>query len=100
MESPVEHDPQHELRTQLDRLEGLLRPRRTGSGNATINIQAGGVGLWIAVTCCAVMFALCIAMVVVGGIAYSSQQQRMDRMQDYLNAIYMMAPSLKPKEKS
>jgi hypothetical protein len=97
-ESPAEINLQDELRYELDRLEKLLPPRRQSSGNATINVHAGGVGMWISTTCCAVMFALGIAMAVIGGIAYTSTQQRLDRMQDYINAIYMMAPNLKPKE--
>ena len=93
-----------ELRDQLDRLEtmgtdwlkSLKRPGN--SSNATIHINAGGIGMWVAVTCCAVMFVLGVSMAVLGGMAYTSTQQRLDRMQDYLNAIYMQAPQLKPKE--
>lgn len=93
-----------ELRAQLDRLETmgtdwLKTLKRPGnSSNATIQVNAGGIGMWVAVTCCAVMFVLGIAMAVLGGLAYTSTQQRLDRMQDYLNAIYMQAPQLKPKE--
>lgn len=93
-----------ELRAQLDRLETmgmdwLKTLRRPGnSSNATIQVNAGGIGMWVAVTCCAVMFVLGVSMAVLGGLAYTSTQQRLDRMQDYLNAIYMQAPQLKPKE--
>lgn len=89
-----------ELSKHLDRLEGALRrlSTNTGGNTATISVQAGGIGLWICVTCCAVMFALTVAIVVVGGIAYTSTQQRLDRMQDYISSIYQIAPQLKPKE--
>lgn len=95
-----------QLRDQLDRLESmgtewlsnLKRP--TQSGNAVIHVNAGGIGMWVAVTCCAVMFVVGLSMAVLGGLAYTSTQQRMDRMQDYLNAIYMQAPQLKPKDKT
>lgn len=93
-----------DLRDQLDRLETmgtdwLKSLKRSGnSSNATIHVNAGGIGMWVAVTCCAVMFVLGVSMAVLGGMAYTSTQQRLDRMQDYLNAIYMQAPQLKPKE--
>jgi hypothetical protein len=87
------------LARAVDKLGEVSKKLQAGSGGseAHINIQAGGVGLWIAATCCAVMFALTIAMAVIGGIAYTSTQQRLDRMQDYLNVIYQAAPQLKTK---
>lgn len=87
-------------------VEQLGRMQRTApASQATITVNAGGLGLWIAVTCCAVM----LAVGVVGCVAVSSavqgqnrriekQDEALSRMQDYLNAIYVQAPSLRPKE--
>lgn len=76
------------------------KPTLPGTTNtAEVKINAGGVGLWLATTCCVVTFILFITMSVVGCVAYIHQENKMSRMQDYLNAIYMMAPQLKPKEK-
>ena len=63
-------------------------------GNATITVNAGGIGVWVSVTCCLVMLSLGI----MGGFLYVNQSRKVDQMQDYLNAIYMQAPYLKPKE--
>lgn len=96
-------DAEAELIRQMDRLESLGKKwlgsfDRAQSGNATIEIHAGGIGMWISATCCAVMFVVGMAMAIIGGMAYTSTQQRLDRMQDYLNAIYTQAPQLKPKD--
>lgn len=100
---PLQDEKQAELLKHIDRLESLGQEwlgsfGRTQSGNAIIQVHAGSIGVWIAMTCCITMFVIGIAMAVLGGLAYTSTQQRLDRMQDYLNAIYMQAPQLKPKE--
>jgi hypothetical protein len=76
------------LQQSSDRLYGL-------GSNANITVNSGGVGLWLAVTCCVVMLALSIGM----GAGVVILFQKYDRMQDHLSAIYMMAPQLKPKDK-
>lgn len=76
-------------------LESSKVPPQNSMGNATIMINAGGVGVWIATTCCIVMLALGI----MGGFLYVNESRKVDQMQDYLNAIYMQAPYLKPKDK-
>jgi hypothetical protein len=92
---------ENELREQLDRLEGLGNTwlkglsRNDRSSNAIITINAGGIGIWI-VSCFAAFMTGCtifMAVTVVG------QQHQIDRMNDYLNAIYQIAPNLKPKDK-
>lgn len=67
------------------------------SGNrntARIDINAGGTGVWIATTACCVMVAITLFM----GLWLVEMSRKVDRMQDHLNAIYMMAPSLKPEK--
>ena len=64
------------------------------ANNAVININAGGVGIWIATTSCVVMLALNIVLLV----TLTGHDRKIERMQDHLNAIYMMAPQLKPEE--
>jgi hypothetical protein len=71
---------------------------RAQVGNATILVQAGGVLVMV------LMFAASFVLGVALDTAYSLHanlhqlEQRQDRQDDYLNAIYMMAPQLKPKE--
>lgn len=67
----------------------------SGSRNtARIDINAGGTGVWIATTACCVMVAITLFM----GLWLVEMSRKVDRMQDHLNAIYMMAPSLKSEE--
>lgn len=77
----------------------------SGVGTATISVNAGGVGVWVASTACAVM----LGITVLGGLWASREFARMDQQmveareeirttQNYLNAIYAQAPQLKPKE--
>lgn len=93
-----------ELSEDLERFERAAMEiskaiERKDSGNsATISVNADGVGVWISATACGVMFALFVAAAVVGSVAYTNMQTRLDRMQDYINVIYQVAPQLKPKE--
>lgn len=68
----------------------------TGTGNAigssTVTVNAGGIGTAMALIASALMLGLNIALVV----TYNDQNRRIDRMQDYLNAIHAQAPWLKP----
>ncbi len=64
---------------------------RNSSGNATITVNAGGVGLWIAVTCCVVMLAALIP----GALAlYWVAMDSRDRGHQ-MNALYMSVPGLR-----
>lgn len=85
-------------------LAGLLRALR-GTNTTTVQINAGGVGVWLCTTALAVVCALSIVMVVVS----RQEAQRRDddirelrtdikALNDYLAAIYMQAPHLKPKD--
>lgn len=83
----------------------LLMPYARNDSNATITIHAGGVGVWIAAACCAVMLAAGL----IAAFWVSREFTRLDRendarreeamrMQSYLSAIYVRAPELKPKD--
>lgn len=81
-------------------------PGMNGGSNANINVQGlGGVGLWTAVTCAVLSTVLCIGMLILGCAVYLAQESKISELnskvskgQDYLNAIYAVAPQLKPKE--
>ena len=67
----------------------------SNSGNqSTITLNAGGVGVWIAVSACAVMLAINVALAVM----LVNHDRKIDDMEHYINAIYQAAPQLKPKE--
>lgn len=70
----------NDLQGELDRLERLLietialanPPVKTG--NSTVTINAGGAGVWIASTCCAVM----LTALLVGAFWVSREFNRID----------------------
>ncbi|GAA0696446.1 hypothetical protein ISN75_06900 [Dyella marensis] len=74
-------------------------------GTANVNINAGGVAVWIAVTCCVAMLAATMVGAVWLGREFGAmesanhqQDKRISDLNDYLSAIYMQAPQLRPKE--
>lgn len=80
----------------LDRFsEKADRLLNTGNMNtAKIEVNAGGVGVWVAASSCAVMLVLNIALL----FMLAGHDRKIERLQDYLQAIYAQAPHLKPKE--
>jgi len=88
----------NDLERTLDRLDKVLPHLSSNNtvGTSTINVNAGGIGVWLAVTCTAVATTLCMVMV----LMYVDTNRKYDRMQDLLSVIYQQAPWLKepPKE--
>lgn len=90
---------QGELVRQLDRLEKLVSAARevqapSSVGNAQIVVSAGGVGVWL----CALMASVCFVTTIVMAILYVDHSRRIDDLGHYLQAIYQVAPELKPQE--
>lgn len=69
----------------------LLLPHRNES-SSIITVNAGGIGVWVATTACLVMLAINLVLVAI----VMDQSRKVDDLGDYLNAIYMQAPYLKP----
>lgn len=99
----IEHDA-HEIK------EAVRRMATNHSGNQIVQpvtIQAGGIGVWIAATCCFVMLGL----IVLGALWMSreltridqraaEQEVKIDRANTFLSAIWANAPELEKKVKS
>ncbi len=92
----------NELERTLDRLDKVL-PHLGGNnavGTSTITVNAGGVGIWVCATAC----LICLVVVVVGAAAFGFQiadhSRKLDRLDEYLSAIYMAAPHLKQEDSS
>jgi hypothetical protein len=89
------------LLDRIDRKLGSPATNENASASA-ITVNAGGMGGWIAAwisgLCCAAMLAGGIVFVLNTTQTLAQQRDQISRMQDYLNAIYTAAPSLKPKE--
>lgn len=77
------------LREQIDRL-----PQNSSASN--INVHLGGShGVWVCVTLCALCLLSCLfTLYVVSEIKQNDRDQG-----NQLNAIYMVAPHLKPEKK-
>jgi hypothetical protein len=85
-------------------LAGLLKALR-GTNTTTVQINAGGVGVWLCTTALAVVCALSVVFVVVSRQEAQRRDMEMTEMRrdvqtlrDYLAAIYASAPHLKPEE--
>lgn len=99
---------ENEMRAQLDRLEEMLpnvlksidKPGIASNSvsNSNFYVQAGGVMAMI------LLFAAAFVLGIALDTSFSlhsdmkAMQQRQDRQDDYLQAIYQIAPNFKPKE--
>lgn len=78
----------------MERLIDAMRKQADNSSNSTITFNAGGVGVWLAASACAVMLGVNMVLIVI----LADHSRKIDDMGHYLNSIYMMAPQLKPKD--
>lgn len=78
-----------------ERLAQALSNTGNSGNQSTITLNAGGLGVWLAVSACGVMMAvnICLAVLLV------NHDRKIDDIGHYVQAIYMIAPQLKPKEK-
>lgn len=76
-----------------DRSEKLLS-LNSGNTTSSIQISAGGIGVWACLTACIVSLVLCAVMAVM----FLDMNRKYDRTQDLLSVIYQQAPWLKPPE--
>lgn len=94
----VEQGDEIELAEALDRFsrkaDKLLKTENTNT--AKIEIQAGGIGVGVALAACALMLGVNLGL----AIMIVSHDRKIDELTNYLNAIYMMAPHLKPEKKA
>ena len=89
-----------------DDLPALLRALRGGNNTTTVNVNAGGVGVWL---CLTALVVVCVVSVMTANerakdVARQDQEIRdlrddVQALNDYLSAIYMQAPHLRPKDK-
>ncbi|AMW36191.1 hypothetical protein [Xanthomonas phage XAJ2] len=84
---------------RIERASAMLGPSNTNVGTSNINVDAGGVAVWIAATCCIVSIVVTLLLFVTFSFRDAEQNRKIDNLGEYLSAIYMAAPQLKPKEK-
>lgn len=71
-----------EIKDAMARLE-----RGQNNSHATIAVNAGGVGLWAAVTCCIVSLVFSAVMLAL----FLDHSRKIDRLEDYTAASYRAA---------
>lgn len=73
-----------------DKADALLK----GGTHQTVTLSGGSFGIWLAAFAAVVCFLMfCVVL-----ILFVNHDRKIDDLGDYVNAIYMMAPHLKPKE--
>lgn len=82
-------DTVREIKQSVERMATNRGPGQNGNN---ININAGGVGVWICATTSLISLVLCGLMAVM----FLDMNRKYDRTQDLLSVIYQQAPWLKP----
>jgi len=104
----IQEESLKELDLAVAEVRDFMRQRggiRGVNNQTAIHINAGGIGVWICVTCFVAILASCL----VGSFWMNSElasihhdlkdrKDENDSMKSYLSAIYMQAPQLKPTE--
>lgn len=92
-----------ELAASLDRFSRKADELLASNNNATnITVSAGGFGVWLSVTCAAVMLAAMMIAVPIAAFAYLNAQNEIRVLRDSDNAIraYINTGILKPREET
>lgn len=82
------------LRAAIEALARKIDEAPAKVNTATVSINAGGIGVWVASTCAAVSVAVAICL---GGVILN-QQREIAELRQYAVATYMIAPHLKPED--
>lgn len=90
MENQGAESSLEKVRRDLD----ALLPARGNSNTTKITIAAGGIGVWVVM----VMFAFMVGLNWSMNTQLSDQERKIERLEDYLSAIYRQAPQLKPED--
>lgn len=73
------------LREAREAVERATHNRDGNQGVATIHVNAGGVGVWVAVTCCLIMLGITIVAGSISAIWLSREFTRIDSVFNDLN---------------
>ena len=96
----------NEIKQTLDAVTEVVRELRMSHGpspgTSNIMVNGGGVGVWIATVCCALMLGITIigAMVILDQSRQIAElRQDGKETRSFVTAIYAMAPTLNPAHK-
>ena len=77
----------------LKKMMAESKDRRASAQEIHQHVNVGGHAVWVVVVMAAVIFTAAILQ----GPRISNLERKMDRMEDYLSAIYQQVPGLKEK---
>lgn len=69
------------------------------SNQSTVTLQAGGFGVWLACTCCAVMLACNVFLAGAMFYKFNEYDNRLSSAEDYIHAAYMNRGQGAPEKK-
>lgn len=104
----MEEDQGEKLLAAFDRMAERLERTSTNRGNSSINVNAGGAGVWVvawvAGLACAFMLGLSISDARSNAQEFqraanerAELRKRDNDFQDYISAIYQVAPELQKR---
>lgn len=89
-----------EFKQAVDAVTAAVRDFRLSQfpqpGASNIQVNGGGVGVWIATVCCAMMLGISI----IGAMVIVDQNRQISDLRDYLAVLYARQPTApeEPKE--
>lgn len=94
------HSDQTELTVAINRLLDVMNRLDRSGNTAQISVNAGGMGIWAAVTACLIMLAVTIvlAVFVATGMADLNRQTQELRQADATMQAYINAGLVQPQE--
>lgn len=94
------HSDQTELTVAINRLLDVMNRLDRSGNTAQISVNAGGMGLWAAVTACLIMLGVTIvlAVFVATGMADLNRQTQELRQADATMQAYINAGLVQPQE--
>jgi hypothetical protein len=81
----------------LDWARLLFSSRGGGSSTSNLSVNAGGMGVWSAVTACLITLFACVPTMGILTVLVIDQGRKIERLEDYIQAVYRIAPELQKK---
>jgi hypothetical protein len=83
---------------RFERVLDGISDKNSSVGTSNVTINAGGVGVVILLSIATFVLGLASFSAYSSSSRMNDMERRQDRQDDYIQAIYSIAPQLKPKE--
>ena len=99
-------DDREDLEAGIGLIRGLIGNRTGGDAKIEVHFNAGGIGVWVAATCCLVTLGVVLSGGLMAGlwisrefnridVSLSERKEENDRAQTYLSSIFGRVPELR-----